>query len=277
MCSSMYLLLNGAVDSLANVYSVSFMSVMGLFAIGNMLLKYKRGKLQREVTAPWWSVFLALALVLLALGGLLGKDASILVVWTIYFLVTGGLVATMFFRVQTLKILYTASKAVLGHRRPRWLAAISDSIKGIGGQSIGFFCKSGKLSVMNKAVLYVRNNEDCAHIRIIHVYEDEARIPAKLLRNVNILDECYPKIKVDLVLVPGTFSPDVINYLSTQLKIPKVRRSKQQQQHQQHRSYRACPQRPLLAHGVLGFLTCSCSFFFSCVCVSSLLLLLCRI
>lgn len=53
------------------------------------------------------------------------------------------------------------------------------------------------------------------------MYEDEARIPAKLLRNVHILDEAYPKIKIDLVLVPGIFSPDVIDYLSQQLAIPK--------------------------------------------------------
>jgi amino acid transporter len=221
VCSSMYLMLNGDVVSLSNVYSVSFMSVMGLFALGNMLLKYKRGNLKREVSAPWWSVFAALGLVLLSIGGLLAKDASILVVFCLYFLITGGLMATMFFRVQTLKILYSASKAIVGSRRPRWLATIADSIKGIGGQSIGFFAKSGRLSVLNKAILYVRNNEDCAWIRIIHVYEDEARIPAKLLRNVHILDECYPKIKIDLVLVPGIFSPDVIDYLSQQLKIPK--------------------------------------------------------
>ena len=117
------------------------------------------GKLKREVTSPWLQVILALLAVLLALSGLLAKDASILRVWCIYFFVTGGLVATMFFRVQSLKILYTFSKAILGRRRPRWLAGIANTIKGIGGQSIGFFAKSGRLSVLNKAILYVRNNE----------------------------------------------------------------------------------------------------------------------
>ena len=115
--------------------------------------------MKREVTSPWLQVILALLAVLLALSGLLAKDASILRVWFIYFFVTGGLVATMFFRVQSLKILYTFSKAVLGRRRPRWLAGIANTIKGIGGQSIGFFAKSGRLSVLNKAILYVRNNE----------------------------------------------------------------------------------------------------------------------
>ena len=36
ICSSIYLLLAGAIDALASVYAVSFLSVMSLFAIGNM-------------------------------------------------------------------------------------------------------------------------------------------------------------------------------------------------------------------------------------------------
>lgn len=222
ICSSMYLILSGDVDSLANVYSISFMSVMALFAVGNMLLKYKRGKLRREVQAPWSHVFAAFAMVLFSLTGLLLKDPSILVVWFLYFLVTGGLMATMFFRVQTLKLLYTALRSLCGARAPRCLERIHRTIQGISGQGIGFFAKSGRLSVLNKAILYVRNNEDCAWIRIIHVYESEDKIPPKLLRNVKILDEMYPKLKIDVVLVPGTFSGEVIDYLSHQLQIPKV-------------------------------------------------------
>lgn len=38
-----------SVDTLAGVYTVSFLAVMGLFAIGNLLLKYKRGELPREI------------------------------------------------------------------------------------------------------------------------------------------------------------------------------------------------------------------------------------
>jgi hypothetical protein len=37
------------VDTLAGVYTVSFLAVMGLFAIGNLLLKYKRSELPRPI------------------------------------------------------------------------------------------------------------------------------------------------------------------------------------------------------------------------------------
>jgi amino acid transporter len=39
LCTSMYLLLEGKIAVLANVYAVSFFGVMGLYAVGDMLLK----------------------------------------------------------------------------------------------------------------------------------------------------------------------------------------------------------------------------------------------
>ena len=39
ICSSIYVLLSDSIDDLASVYAVSFLSVMSLFAVGNMLLK----------------------------------------------------------------------------------------------------------------------------------------------------------------------------------------------------------------------------------------------
>jgi amino acid transporter len=53
ICISLYFIVNGDTDSLGNVYSISFLLVMSGFAIGNMLLKYNRGQLKREVRASW--------------------------------------------------------------------------------------------------------------------------------------------------------------------------------------------------------------------------------
>ena len=187
------------------------------------LLKYKRGFLPRSVRASWLTVFAALVLVFVALLGVLAKDPSILSVWFLYFLSVGFFLAVMFFRVQSLKILYHGLHSVnssLGMKDGPLLEFIARTVKDISSQAVGFFVKSGSISVLNKAVLYVRQNEDCAHIRIIHIYEDEGKIPKKLLRNVSVLDEAYPKVKIDLILVKGKFGPAMIDYLSKQLAIP---------------------------------------------------------
>jgi hypothetical protein len=61
--------LRGRVVSLANMYTLAFLCVMALFAYGTMMLKYKRGRIRRDVEAPWPACVLALAGVLVALGG----------------------------------------------------------------------------------------------------------------------------------------------------------------------------------------------------------------
>ena len=224
ICASIYVLLSSSIDDLASVYAVSFLSVMSLFAVGNMLLKYKRGFLPRTVRANWLTVVVALLLVLLALAGVLAKDTSILSVWLVYFVAVGFFLAVMFFRVQSLKIVYHALHSVnasVGLQDGPLLHYIAACVKSISSQAVAFYVKSGSISILNKAVLYVRQNEDCAHIRIIHVYEQEQRIPKKLMRNVAVLDEAYPKVKIDLILVRGLFGPTMIDYLSEQLSIPK--------------------------------------------------------
>jgi hypothetical protein len=49
MLSCQDLIVDGNPRSLGGVYTISFLSVMTLFALGNMLLKYKRSKLPRQV------------------------------------------------------------------------------------------------------------------------------------------------------------------------------------------------------------------------------------
>jgi amino acid transporter len=57
LCTSLFLILKGEVGSLANVYSLSFLLVMALFAFGCMMLKFKRSDLKRDVRATWTQVF----------------------------------------------------------------------------------------------------------------------------------------------------------------------------------------------------------------------------
>ncbi|HHC80971.1 MAG TPA: APC family permease, partial [Flavobacteriia bacterium] len=61
---SVLLITNGNVKLLAGVYTISFLSVMALFGIGNILLKVKRNKLPRPEKATWISVLIAIVAVI---------------------------------------------------------------------------------------------------------------------------------------------------------------------------------------------------------------------
>lgn len=51
LSTSILLVTQGKLETLGGVYTLAFLSVMALFAIGNMLLKKERGRLPRDVRA----------------------------------------------------------------------------------------------------------------------------------------------------------------------------------------------------------------------------------
>ncbi len=66
---SILLITQGELEALAGVYTISFLTVMALFCLGNILLKVLRQKLRRPTTAPWSYVIVALLGVLAGLVG----------------------------------------------------------------------------------------------------------------------------------------------------------------------------------------------------------------
>ena len=204
---------------------------------GVRLLKYKRGFLPREVRASWRSCLLGLSLVLIALVGVIVKDLSVLSVWLLYFLIVASCFSVMFLRARVLRLCYhslhsTAAGLQSQLKRlgcvsaaERWLNdgpalnAILRLYHSIVSQPVLFFQRSGSLHSINKAILYCRTNEDTQHIRVVHVYGSEAELPAELLRNIGVVDEEYPRIRVDLVVVQGSFGPEMIAWLSDELHV----------------------------------------------------------
>ena len=224
ICVVLYFIVNGDVDQLGNVYSISFLLVMSSFAIGNMLLKYNRGNLKRGVRASWFTVILALVLVLLALAGVIAKDPTILAVWVIFFIVVLSAVGLMFFRVRLLHISYYAVLHLsqrAGKPDNPLLGYIQRLVKEFSGTPTAFLTKYGRLPVLNQAVLYILSNEEASHLFFVHLYQDEALIPPKLLRHVSILDQEYPALTVELVLVKGQFDVDTVDWISNQLDVSK--------------------------------------------------------
>jgi amino acid transporter len=120
MCTSLFMMLGGRVRSLSNVYTLSFLCVMALFSIGNMMLKYKRGRIRRPVRATWPSCFAALAAVLIALIGNIMLAPGHLIYFLLYFAVVAGITIVMFERIRILKyFLYLVSQGPV-HLQDRW-------------------------------------------------------------------------------------------------------------------------------------------------------------
>jgi len=216
--ASLYAIVLGNVNTLSGMYSVAFLGVMSLFAVGCMMLKYKRNDIPRKIRAHWWEVILGFIGVIAGLLGNILLDIDILAYFTIYFSITFLLVMLMFSRVFMLKLfLYFLRKTPLYSVVGAKVKAYALSFKEL---KIIFFAKTDDPAVLNKAILYVRDNEQSMNVHIVHVYNPEVGPPPKLAEYVTLLDQVYPKMTVSLDLVQGKFSPAMVQRISEKMGVP---------------------------------------------------------
>ncbi|CAF0817031.1 unnamed protein product [Rotaria sordida] len=212
--SLLHFIVRGNLESLAGVYSISFLSVMSLFAVGNMILKYKRSTLRRKIYASWPHVILGFLLVLIGLIGEITLNLIHIKFFLLYFGITFFIVMLMFSRNRVLKFfIYFGGPKY-------WLEMLNRQYKKIEDRPMLFFTRTDDPSVLNKAILYVRDNELTHLLKICHVYENEQQIPPMLEMNIRFLDRQYPKLCLDLILVKGRFDPPTVKLLSERLDIP---------------------------------------------------------
>lgn len=223
LCVSILAVTAGRIEELAGVYTLAFLSVMALFAVGNMLLKSRRGKLPRTVRASWPTVTTALLAVLVGLVGNILLDPITLEIFEGYFAVTVALVAVMFLRLEILKIGLYVSRALVEKLSTAgsWMhAAILREMERVNEKAMVYFTKGDSLVTLNQAALYVLDNEQTSRLKVVHVYGDEDEIPPHLAGHLKLIDHLYPRLRIDFVAVKGTFGPDLVEALSRRLRVP---------------------------------------------------------
>ncbi len=209
---------------LAGVYTIAFLSVMALFAAGNMMLKVKRARLPRDTRASWPAVSLALIAVLVGLVGNILLDPTSVRVFFIYFGAVAAVVGVMFLRVQLLEgLLFVVSSVVESTLEVG--RSVSERVHGkireINSPSMIYFAKGADPSELNRAALYVLENEQTHRLKVVHVYNEVAEIPAELAKRLEEIDHLYPQLRIDFLAVQGEFGPELIDRLSTRLDVPK--------------------------------------------------------
>lgn len=225
---SVLLITNGNVALLAGVYTISFLSVMALFAIGNILLKIRRNQLPRPEKATWASVLLAIIAVSCALVGNIlmePKDGlpSNTSVFLNYFIPTIIFIIIMLNRTVLLKLVLQVIYAIFNPLR-RLVSStdkkITQTINKINDQEFVFFTKGDNIATLNKVMLYIIKNEHTKKIKIVLALDEGDTIPENLPNEITFLDREYPKIKVNFQVVQGRFSPELIKELSKKWRIP---------------------------------------------------------
>ncbi|KAF0539155.1 AAAP amino acid permease [Gigaspora margarita] len=170
-CITLFVIVSGNITSLSGMFVVAFLSDLCMFAIGNIFLKYKRGRLYRPIRVSSGIAVLGLACILVALIGNIILDPSIAGYFAIYFGVLFTIMMIMMNRVWFLKtIFYYLDKTVTLHKYGLD-AVIIRLIQNLKQQPVVFFTKTDELHILNKAILYVKNSESTGYLKLIHIYE----------------------------------------------------------------------------------------------------------
>ncbi len=228
LCISVLIITNGDVSLLAGVYTISFLSVMVLFGIGNILLKVRRNQLPRPEKATWGAVLLAITAVIIALVGNITMppkpgNPSNFSVFLKYFIPTIIFIIIMLNRIVLLNFLLNVIHSVFDPVRSLVLRTdkrILSTINKINSQEFVFFTKGDNIATLNKVMLYITRNEHTKKLKIVLALDKDDVVPKNLPQEIDFLDREYPDIKVEFVVEQGKFSPELIRNLSKKWNIP---------------------------------------------------------
>ena len=223
LCLSVLFITAGELGPLAGVYTISFLLVMIYFGFGNFLLKIKRSRLPRPERASIFTVALAIIAVACALYGNIVLHTVYLIVFLKYFVPFIMIIFLLLNRNIILKyMLVVVNNFFSTLKRVSALSRlhINKSLKDLTEQEFVYFTKGDNISVLNRVMMYVQENEITKKVKIVSILNDTYTLPATFMSDLEVLDRVYPEIKIEFVRMEGAFGPKIIEELSKKWNIP---------------------------------------------------------
>lgn len=223
LCISVLFVTQGNLQALAGVYTFSFLAVMGLFGIGNLLLKFKRKKLPRPERAKGIIVVIAVLFISAAFLGNMQLNIDSFYTFLNYLLPTIIFVIIMLNRAFIIRLLIEAIEYF--YQPLRKLVVMSNHYlhkmhTRINSQEFVFFTRGDNVAILNKVMQYVQENETTKRLKIVNVKKD-GDTNELVKKDIEVLNRAYPDIDIQFIEIEGVFGPEIIEELSIKWNIPK--------------------------------------------------------
>ncbi|KAF9484090.1 hypothetical protein BDN70DRAFT_891267 [Pholiota conissans] len=225
-CGMLFATAGASLDVISEMFSLVWLCVMALFPISLLLLKFNRGRLPRKGSAGVGVLVLA-GLVVGSVGaGNIAYKPRTAGYFAAYFLGIITLFSATQNKVHLLRWVYWVYDQYPtlhnGRATRAWGGGLIRVMQSLRGQEVCILVKTDEINNLFHMIVYVCKNEETANLKIVHFYEDEKGIPSELEANAKILDEAFPEITIDLILVSGHFEPPSVAALSHHKRIPQA-------------------------------------------------------
>ena len=220
LCSSILLVTKGSLLSLAGVYTISFLGVMTLFGLSNILLKTRRKELKRTYRAGWVTIIIAILATSVGMVGNVIIDHYNLLYFMQYFIPTVLLVVLMYMRIPIYRTILQLLNNVMV-KFLVWRTIVIDRITALTEQRVVLFARGGDLRRLHTAFNYIVNNESSRSVVIFHLYPNPGQSDEEEIKHsLEALEEIFPKLKVKFVAREGKFGPEIIKAVSKEFGVP---------------------------------------------------------
>lgn len=220
LCLSILFITGGNLLSLAGVYTISFLGVMTLFAIGNLVLRVNRPDLKRTYQGPVIYVILAMTSTLLGIIGNMFIDPRNVLFFSFYFFPAMALVLLMIYRDFVLESMLKITEKI----KPLYRLVFPWFEHVIKPKIILFVHSPEKLY---QALEYIRKNETSRNIVIVHCLENGDHDHPKKYEDsfadfLRVFEEAkvFPNFKMEyLVETEVPFGPEAIRKYANRFRI----------------------------------------------------------
>lgn len=205
LCVSILVLTRGELLSLAGVYTVSFLSVMTLFATANLILRKTRTDLKRPYVAPIFFVLIALFSTFVGLLGNISIDIRNVGYFLTYFVPASFLVLSVIYK----KDVYTMFAKITTFLPPvhEWFER---RIHHATNYHVYVFVHH--VERLFEILKYIKTNESATNITLIHCEHGHNKRSERLREILTALKEAgfFPQYNVEVVYLKEKFGPDVV-------------------------------------------------------------------
>ncbi|KAF7291283.1 AAAP amino acid permease [Mycena indigotica] len=233
LCAAFYASGGMSTTVVSKMFSLVWLTLMGVFPLVLLLLRFNRGRLlqsgQTTTRTRLSTIFFALLITCVVFAGNVAIDVSTARYFAAYLfgvLLVFGATQNQVRMLRAVYWVYDQYPALHGRSR------LGQRMVGLMGrlrqQPVCVLVKGDEINLLLHMIIYVRDNEETSCIKLVHFCgrgdEEDAvgddQVPSELEANAKILDEAFPEITIDLIIVQDTFSSSSVGALAKRLEIP---------------------------------------------------------